>query len=362
MSENLQSDELKTPQKDKHNFKKGQKLKFIRVRFPGHIKSYPFVYGQKDIMYGQKVVAMSDRGMTVGYVNSFPYEVEFQESMLPIKSISKIATEKDIEEQVQNYQKEREAEITCKRVINKLKLDMNLTHVEFTQFGKKCVFYFTAPARVDFRELVKNLVGELKIRIELRQIAVRDRAAAVGGIGSCGRQLCCSSFLSKYGNVNLKMAKAQDLSINFDKLNGVCGQIKCCIKYEEEVYSHKKQGLPKNGELVTCKNGDQGKVRNILILEEQFEMITTQGIKRRYSIDQIKERNAKFKMPALDSFDHIANDTSSVKGLDEYNQRLISEREEEIKKIQESEKGYADTVFQELFDTTSIKDEFEPKS
>ncbi len=342
----------------KHNFKPGQLLTLIRVRFPGHVKSYPFLTGRDTPHYGQKVVAMSDRGIAVGYINSFPYEVKFEESMLPIRRIKKLATEEDVKAQVENYKKEKEAEIFCKRLIHKHELKMNLTHVEFTQFGKKCVFYFTAPARVDFRELVKDLVSELKIRIELRQISVRDRAAAVGGIGSCGRQLCCSSFLEKYGQVNIKMAKSQDLSLNFDKLNGVCGQIKCCIKYEDKVYAHKRNKLPVEGKLAICTNGDQGKVIRLHTLMECFDMITDKGVKRRYNFDQLKEKNAKFKMPDFKSFDHISDETSTIIGLSNFQEEQAIKINEELEKISEKEKGYADTVFDNLFGTKSIKEEF----
>jgi cell fate regulator YaaT (PSP1 superfamily) len=204
-------------QKDSR-FKDGQLLKFVKVRFPGNARSFSFFIGNRKFIYGQKVVAMSDRGMAVGYINSFPYELAFSEELSPVRSISKVATDKDLAEQRDHYKQQKEIETVCNDLIAKHNLDMNLTHVEFTQFGKKAVFYFTAPARVDFRGLVKDLVNELKIRIELRQISVRDRAASVGGIGPCGRQLCCSSFLGKYGNVSVKMAKNQDLTLNFSKL------------------------------------------------------------------------------------------------------------------------------------------------
>ena len=164
----------------KSRFVEGQEIELIRVRFPGNAKSQPFLLGKRNFVYAQKVVAMSDRGMSIGYINSFPYKVEFKESMLPLKSISKVATDEDIEEQKSYHKKENEAEKLCLRLIEKHKLDMNLTHVEFIQFGKKAVFYFTAPARVDFRNLVKDLVGDLKMRIELRQISVIRRPHWVG--------------------------------------------------------------------------------------------------------------------------------------------------------------------------------------
>ena len=167
--------------------------------------------------------------------------------MLPIKSISKEASQEDINQQKDYAFKEKEAEILCLNLIEKYKLDMVLTHVEFLQFGKKAVFYFNAPTRVDFRNLVKDLVKDLKMRIELRQISVRDRTAALGAIGPCGLQTCCSSFLKSYGNVSIKLAKNQNLALIANKINGVCGQIKCCVKYEDEVYSEKRSRLTKEG-------------------------------------------------------------------------------------------------------------------
>ena len=219
----------------KGQYQKGDLLRFVRVRFPGNSKSFPFTIGDRYFQYGQKIIAPSDRGMALGYINSFPYEVPFQKSMLPLKYINKVATEKDIEEDCQYIDRQKNAEVICIDLIEKYKLDMNITHVEFTQFGKKAVLYFTAPSRVDFRLLVKELVTQLKTRIELRQISGRDRAAAIGGIGICGRQLCCSSFLQKYGNASIKMAKNQSMMLVGNRINGVCGQLKCCIQYEDEV-------------------------------------------------------------------------------------------------------------------------------
>ncbi len=296
-------------------YKEGQLITFIKIRFPGNAKCFPFATGRRDYYYGQKVVAMSDRGMAVGYVNSFPYEEKFVKTMLPIKYISKVATDDDLKKQFEHYQKEKEYEITCKESIERLKLGMELTHVEFTQFGKKVIFYFTAPARVDFRELVKELVGKLKMRIELRQISVRDRAAALGGLGQCGRQLCCSCFLNRYGNTNIKLAKNQNLTLSPAKLNGVCGQLKCCLKYEDNVYSDKRKQLPKEGTFIQTINGDQGKILRLHILIEQFEMLTDRGVIRKYDISQY---DAKRKLPEdwkfPDRFQHISNETSDVVG------------------------------------------------
>ncbi|MCO4794779.1 MAG: hypothetical protein KC493_13755, partial [Bacteriovoracaceae bacterium] len=297
-------------------WKDGDPVTFLRVRFPGNAKTFPFIFGKRRFSYGQKVVAMSDRGMTVGYINSIPYTVPFQKSMLPIKSIVKAASEEDIIEQKGHTMAERKAEVSCINIINKLQLDMVITHVEFMQFGKKAVFYFTAPARVDFRELVKNLVSELKMRIELRQISVRDRAAALGGVGACGLQTCCSSFLKNYGHVSIKMAKNQNLALIPSKINGVCGQLKCCIKYEDDVYSEKRKKLPKEGTFIKVESGDTGKVTKLHVLLEQFEMLTDEGKFRRYVLSQFQNRENLpdgYKFP--ERFDHIVNETKEIIGL-----------------------------------------------
>jgi cell fate regulator YaaT (PSP1 superfamily) len=304
-------------EKENSRFKEGEKLTMIRVRFPGNARSFPFLEGKRRFAYGQKVIAMSDRGMTVGYINSFPYEVTFNKSMLPIRSIAKVASFEDIQAQVEFRDSEKKAEVICLRLIERHQLDMILTHVEFTQFGKKAVFYFNAQARVDFRDLVKDLVYDLKMRIELRQISVRDRAAALGSVGACGLQTCCSSFLKNYGNVSIKMAKNQNLALIPTKLNGVCGQIKCCIRYEDDVYIDKRKNLPREGSFVRVANGDKGKVQKLNILIEQFEMLTDTGIRRRYSSNQYKGRESDlgsdYKFPEF--FDNIINETQSVIGI-----------------------------------------------
>ncbi|MDD4972959.1 MAG: regulatory iron-sulfur-containing complex subunit RicT [Bacteriovorax sp.] len=316
-SEETEEDQKLQEEKENSRFKEGEKLIMIRVRFPGNARSFPFLVGKRKFAYGQKVVAMSDRGMTVGYINSFPYEVIFNKSMLPVRSIAKVASPEDIQAQVEFRDSEKKAEVICIRLIDRHQLDMILTHVEFTQFGKKAVFYFNAPARVDFRDLVKDLVYDLKMRIELRQISVRDRAAALGSVGACGLQTCCSSFLKNYGNVSIKMAKNQNLALIPTKLNGVCGQIKCCIRYEDDVYTDKRKNLPREGTFIRAINGDKGKVQKLNILIEQFEMLTDNGVRRRYSSNQYKARESDlgsdYRFPEF--FDNIINETQAVIGI-----------------------------------------------
>lgn len=335
-------------------FKEGQILCFVRVRFPGNSRSFPFLVGKRRIEYGQKVVAMSDRGMAVGYVNSFPYDVPFHKSMLPIRSISKVADSEDIVSDREAYRKQKDAENVCNVLIEQHKLDMYLTHVEFTSFGKKAVFYFIAPARVDFRDLVRDLVGKLKTRIELRQISVRDRSAAVGGIGPCGLELCCSSFLTKYGNVGIKMAKNQDLTLNFSKLNGVCGQLKCCLQYEEDVYRDKRSRLPREGDFVTTHTGEAGRVDRLHLLNEQFVMMTNRGIRKRYMVDLYKDTVTREEAKFPNEFDSVSDETHKVIGLEESQAKKAKALEQELKSLKEPAKLYADDVFEKLFGEKSL--------
>jgi cell fate regulator YaaT (PSP1 superfamily) len=330
-------------------FKEGQILRFVRVRFPGNARSFPFLIGKRRIEYGQKVVAMSDRGMAVGYVNSFPYDVPFNKSMLPVRSISKVANDEDIVKDKEAYRQQKNAENICNDLIEDFKLDMLLTHVEFTSFGKKAVFYFIAPARVDFRDLVRDLVGKLKMRIELRQISVRDRSGSIGGIGPCGRELCCSSFLTKYGNVGIKMAKNQDLTLNFSKLNGVCGQLKCCLQYEDDVYREKRARLPKEGDFISTHTGEIGRVDRLHLLSEQFVMMTNRGIRKRYVVDLYKETLDRDTANFPKEFDSVSDETHKVIGMDEADAKKVKAFEAEVKTYKEKSRSFADGIFESLF-------------
>lgn len=337
------------PSKEDTRFQDGQILRFVRVRFPGNSRSFPFLVGKRRIEYGQKVVAMSDRGMAVGYVNSFPYDVPFNKSMLPVRSINKIADQEDIQRDRDAYHQQKEAENICNKLIESHKLDMYLTHVEFTSFGKKAIFYFIAPSRVDFRDLVRELVGKLKTRIELRQISVRDRSASVGGIGPCGRELCCSSFLTKYGNVGIKMAKNQDLTLNFSKLNGVCGQLKCCLQYEDDVYRDKRSRLPREGEYITTHTGESGRVDRLHLLNEQFVMMTNRGVRKRYMVHLFKQSVSKEEANFPNEFESVSDETHKVIGLEEHQEKKTRAFEEEVKALKAPAKLYAEDVFEQLF-------------
>lgn len=362
--ENLEneSDYNEDDDRGKSRWTEGDEIQMVRVRFPGNSRSFPFLVGKRHFNYGQKVVAMSDRGMDVGYINSFPYSVKFKKSMLPIRSINKVADQDDILAMQGDIDRQKEAEMVAVRLIEELGLDMQITHVEIIQFGKKMVFYFTAPARVDFRELVKKLVSDLKMRIELRQISVRDRAAALGSIGACGQATCCSTFLKNYGNVSIKMAKNQNLALLPSKINGVCGQIKCCIKYEDDVYTDKRKLLPREGTFIHAANGDKGKVTKLHILIEQFDMITEKGQIRRYAKSQFhqgKKLDKTYKFP--DSFQHVVNETSNVIGLDDAQAAMansfnkgLSEEEIALKNLESLDGDSNENLFDNLKENIKI--------
>jgi cell fate regulator YaaT (PSP1 superfamily) len=293
-------------------------------------------------------MAMSDRGVAVGYINSFPYEAQFKKEMLPIKSISKVATAEDIKNEKDTYKKQKDTETLCQKLIEKHNLSMNLTHVEFTGYGKKVVFYFVAAARVDFRNLVRDLVSELKLRIELRQISVRDRAASTGALGPCGRELCCSSFLSKYGNVSVKMAKNQNLTLNYSKLNGVCGQLKCCLQYEDEVYSNKRKRIPDEGKFVKTNDGNSGKVLRIHLLSEQFDVLTNRGQIKRYVSNMFDKTILEVDAKMPKRFDNISDETGNVIGLTEQESIKAKNFQRDIEKLTKKTKEYAFNTFYEL--------------
>lgn len=350
----LEENAAESENREDSRFKEGQILRFVRVRFPGNSRSFAFLIGKRRIEYGQKVMAMSDRGMAVGYVNSFPYDVPFNKGMLPIRSISKLADEEEMIKDKATYRQQKEAENICNDLIESYKLDMYLTHVEFTSFGKKAVFYFIAPSRVDFRDLVRDLVGKLKTRIELRQISVRDRSAAVGGIGPCGLELCCSSFLTKYGNVGIKMAKNQDLTLNFSKLNGVCGQLKCCLQYEDDVYREKRSRLPKEGDYIHTHTGESGRVDRLHLLSEQFDMMTNRGVRKRYVVDLYKETTDKDGAKFPNEFEFVSDETQKIVGLDEAAAKKVKEFEAEIAAMKAPAKSFADEIFENLMGAKTL--------
>ena len=227
----------------------------VGVRFKEVGKVYYFEPTQDSFALNDKVIVETVRGVECGEIAMEPKEISDEEIVKPLKKIIRKANEADLKKMEENKKKEAEAFRICEQKIAKHKLDMKLVSVEYTLDGSKILFYFTADNRVDFRELVKDLAGVFRTRIELRQIGVRDEAKMLGGLGMCGRPFCCSSYMGDCQPVTIKMAKEQGLSLNPVKISGTCGRLMCCLKYEQESYEHLLAVTPKVGAVVDTKEG-----------------------------------------------------------------------------------------------------------
>ena len=239
-------------------------VKVIGVRFRTAGKIYFFDPGALEIKRGDHVIVETARGIEYGTVVGDPREVDEKKVIQPLKPVLRIATQRDDEQEAGNKEKEKEAFKICLEKIRKHGLEMKLIDAEYTFDNNKVLFYFTADGRIDFRELVKDLASVFRTRIELRQIGVRDETKILGGIGICGRQLCCHSHLSEFVPVSIKMAKEQNLSLNPTKISGVCGRLMCCLKHEEETYEELNRRLPGVGDHVTTEDGLKGEVQSVM--------------------------------------------------------------------------------------------------
>lgn len=228
----------------------------IGIRFKKAGKIYYFDPGELDLKVGDKAIVETARGLEFGEVVVGPKKVKEEEIVQPLKKVIRKATEEDIKQQKINEQKEIEAFEICLEKIEKHGMDMKLIDVEYTFDVSKIIFYFTAEGRVDFRELVKDLASVFRTRIKLRQIGVRDEAKMLGGIASCGREICCASFMGEFDPVSIRMAKDQNLSLNPSKISGLCGRLMCCLRFENDVYQELKDQFPKNGEKVHTSLGE----------------------------------------------------------------------------------------------------------
>ena len=273
-------------------------IKVIGVRFRKAGKVYFFDPAGMNIKLGDHVIVETARGIEFGRVVLGSREVEEKKVIQPLKPVIRMANKSDEEIEKKNKQKEKDAFRICQEKIKKHDLQMKLIDAEYTFDNNKVLFYFTADGRIDFRELVKDLAAVFKTRIELRQIGVRDETKIMGGVGICGRALCCHSYLSEFIPVSIKMAKEQNLSLNPTKISGVCGRLMCCLKNEEETYEVLNSRLPSVGDYVTTDDGLKGEVHSVSVLRQQVKVIVMERDEkeiRDYRVDQLKFRPKRKK-------------------------------------------------------------------
>ena len=245
----------------------------IGIRFKKAGKVYYFNPGEVWPRPGENVIVETTRGVELGEVVTGAREVPDEAIVMPLKSVIRKATQADLDTAERNERREAEAFDLCVKKIAQHKLEMKLVSVEYTFDDSKIIFYFTANGRVDFRDLVKDLASVFHMRIELRQIGVRDEAKMLGGLGACGRPICCGAFLADFQPVSIKMAKEQNLSLNPTKISGVCGRLMCCLKNEQETYEYLNRKLPGVGDIVTLPDGMKGEVSGVNVLRQLVKVL-----------------------------------------------------------------------------------------
>lgn len=279
----------------------------IGVSFRQAGKVYFFDPGDEQIERGEHVIVETAKGVEYGTVVVPNREMAEEKIVAPLKKIIRVATSKDEDIELKNREKEKDAYKICIEKIAKHRLEMKLIAAEYTFDNNKLLFYFTADGRIDFRELVKDLASVFRTRIELRQIGVRDETKICGGIGICGRTLCCHSYLSEFAPVSIKMAKEQNLSLNPTKISGVCGRLMCCLKNEEEAYEELNSRLPHIGSHVKTAEGLDAEVQSVSVLKQLVKVIVflDDGEKevREYRVDELKFRPNKPKNRIKDKHD-----------------------------------------------------------
>lgn len=289
----------------------------IGVRFRPNGKIYYFAPGTFEIEVGQNVIVETARGVEYGSVVLGKRQITEERIISTLKPVIRIATEDDVRKQEENKKKSKEAFHICMEKIPKHGLKMKLIDCEYTFDNNKLLFYFTADGRVDFRELVKDLASVFKTRIELRQIGVRDETKIMGGIGICGRKLCCHSHLSEFVPVSIKMAKEQNLSLNPTKISGVCGRLMCCLKNEQDTYEYLNSKLPAVGDFVRTNDGMKGTVHSVSVLRQKVKVVVTNEKDekeiREYLLDELSFKTRRKR-------EHIQMD-EELKALEELEKR-----------------------------------------
>ena len=289
-------------------------IKVIGVRFRQAGKIYNFSPADFQVKVGDHVIVETARGIEYGSVVQGIREVADDKVIMPLKSVIRIATEEDDKKAIENNEKEKKAFKICKEKIAKHGLEMKLIETEYTFDNNTVLFYFTADGRIDFRELVKDLASVFKTRIELRQVGVRDETKMLGGIGICGRPLCCNTYLSEFIPVSIKMAKEQSLSLNPTKISGICGRLMCCLKNEQEAYEELNSNLPDIGEKVKTFDGFKGEVVSVNVLRQKVKIVVEVDDEREikeYAIDELKFKPKKKK------FNLASEELKALKGLED---------------------------------------------
>ncbi len=265
--------------------------KIVGIRFRTAGKIYYFDPLDFELETAMHVIVETARGIEMGTVLIPPKEVEDDKVIQPLKPVIRVATDEDEKNVERNREREKEAFKICKEKIIRHGLEMKLVDAEYTFDNNKLLFYFTADGRIDFRELVKDLAAVFRTRIELRQIGVRDETKMMGGLGICGRELCCKSYLSDFVPVSIKMAKEQNLSLNPTKISGVCGRLMCCLKNEQETYEYLNSRMPNVGDIVVSRDGTRGEVKSLNVLRQYVKVLVENGDEkemREFAVDDLK--------------------------------------------------------------------------
>ena len=273
--------------------------KVVGVRFRNVGKIYYFNPKNYKVKPGDHVIVETARGVEYGKVVLAPKDVVDDQVVHPLKEVLRVATKDDDEREKYNRKRERDAFKICQKKIREHGLEMKLIDAEYTFDNNKVLFYFTADGRIDFRQLVKDLASIFKTRIELRQIGVRDETKILGGIGICGRCLCCHTYLSEFAPVSIRMAKEQNLSLNQTKISGVCGRLMCCLKNEQETYKELNRRLPGIGDTVTTPDGIQGNVQSVNVLRQLVKVVVEIGDEKEiqeFPVGELKFRSRKKKV------------------------------------------------------------------
>jgi cell fate regulator YaaT (PSP1 superfamily) len=267
--------------------------KIVGIRFRPAGKIYNFDSGAFVLNQGDHVILETENGLGFGFVAKVPVPADelkdHEASDIPLKKVYRLANENDFIQVKENIGIEKHAHLFCQKSINKLELKMNLFGVESSFDGTRLTFFFTSGGRVDFRELVRILVKELNIRVEMRQVGIRNQAKMSGGISRCGRQLCCSTFIEKFGTVSIRMAKDQGLSLNPTKISGLCGRLMCCLRFENETYKELKKNFPKIGKRLNIR-GKQATVIRHNILGKRILLKSEDGDEIEVNLDELVEK------------------------------------------------------------------------